>query len=377
MIEPYVGFLRDRYRIDAFRKAIAEVVRPGDVVIDVGSGLGTFAFFAARAGARKVYAIERGPTADLLRTLVRENGFETRIEVIKGDVQQVALDSRADLLLTEDFDDLFLTSDLEELLIRPGARLLKTAGRCIPFRTRVCFAPVACVRESRELDPWLDAGFGWGLHWTPVREMELSTVHSARLPSSCMLSPAQIFAEQEMAQMKVQNVDRSLSFPIQRQGMLTALAGWFEADLSPSVTLSNAPGTRSRVWGQGLLLVPPTVVRKGDRLSVRLALLRDRWGHSFWRWQGQVMRGRREHASFDRSTFGSAHASLTRLDAWKNGNRLPRSEQLAADHYTLGLLKRGLTPTQVGRRLRQRFPARFRTSADALRHAVDVAEEYV
>ena len=48
----------DRPRTDAFAAAIREVVKPGDVVLDVGTGTGILAMLAAKAGAREVHAID-------------------------------------------------------------------------------------------------------------------------------------------------------------------------------------------------------------------------------------------------------------------------------------------------------------------------------
>ena len=54
----YVGMLNDRARTSRFLAGIAEVVRPGDIVVDIGTGTGVRAIAAARAGAKHVYAIE-------------------------------------------------------------------------------------------------------------------------------------------------------------------------------------------------------------------------------------------------------------------------------------------------------------------------------
>ncbi len=64
MIPYYLDLLADPERIEAFDRAIGEAVRPHDVVVDLGCGIGTFAVFAARAGARRVFRVESSPAIE-------------------------------------------------------------------------------------------------------------------------------------------------------------------------------------------------------------------------------------------------------------------------------------------------------------------------
>lgn len=52
--------LADEQRTLAFKMAVESAVKPGSVVLDVGTGSGIMATFAAAAGARRVYAVEVG-----------------------------------------------------------------------------------------------------------------------------------------------------------------------------------------------------------------------------------------------------------------------------------------------------------------------------
>lgn len=50
--------LADKVRMEIYEKCIKQAVN-GEVVIDVGSGTGVLSIMAARAGARRVFGIEK------------------------------------------------------------------------------------------------------------------------------------------------------------------------------------------------------------------------------------------------------------------------------------------------------------------------------
>jgi predicted O-methyltransferase YrrM len=82
------NMLQDATRTGSYHKAFISnpVDFRGKVVVDVGTGSGILAFFAAKAGARKVYAIEASDAAEHARKLLTANGMGDRIEVIKAKV---------------------------------------------------------------------------------------------------------------------------------------------------------------------------------------------------------------------------------------------------------------------------------------------------
>jgi len=82
--------LQDAIRTGTFHKAF--ISNPtdfkGKVVVDVGTGSGILAYFAAKAGARKVYAIEASGVAEQARKLMAANGLSDVVEVIQGKVSR-------------------------------------------------------------------------------------------------------------------------------------------------------------------------------------------------------------------------------------------------------------------------------------------------
>ena len=56
------------------------------IVMDVGTGTGVLAIWAAQAGAKKVYAVEATPMARHAKAMVKSNGCEDVIQVIHSKV---------------------------------------------------------------------------------------------------------------------------------------------------------------------------------------------------------------------------------------------------------------------------------------------------
>ena len=92
----------DAVRTDAYAEAIAATVGPDDVVLDIGSGSGVLALLAAKAGAKKVYALEMGSAKHLLRAHVQENGWADVIEIVEGNLRDAPpMDPKPTVILAE------------------------------------------------------------------------------------------------------------------------------------------------------------------------------------------------------------------------------------------------------------------------------------
>ena len=90
MLDEHREYLADRARTALFRRAIKAVVRPGDVVLDLGSGTGVLGLLALKAGAARVYQVDESPMIEVARgvaapmvTAKVRSGF-TNIRVVRG-----------------------------------------------------------------------------------------------------------------------------------------------------------------------------------------------------------------------------------------------------------------------------------------------------
>ncbi|MBT6273043.1 MAG: hypothetical protein HOI95_02800, partial [Chromatiales bacterium] len=60
----HLAMIRDKVRMKAFHQALKASIRPGDTVVDIGTGTGVLAILAARCGAGKVVGFDR---SDIIR----------------------------------------------------------------------------------------------------------------------------------------------------------------------------------------------------------------------------------------------------------------------------------------------------------------------
>ena len=122
----------DRVRTGAFRRAIDSVVRPGDIVLDVGAGSGILSVFAARAGAARVYAVERTSAAVLAQELAAANGVAEIVQVIHGDVTDLEPPERVDVIVSEWLGGFGIDEGMLVPVIVARDRWLKPGGVMIP-----------------------------------------------------------------------------------------------------------------------------------------------------------------------------------------------------------------------------------------------------
>lgn len=123
MTEGAFNCLIDQNRTSALESALRNLVRPGDVVVDAGSGTGILSMIASRFGAKTIYAIEHDwrNAANLDKTF-KKNGIDN-IKIIEGDACSVDLPEAVDLITME----MIATGLIEELQVTASRNLLRAS----------------------------------------------------------------------------------------------------------------------------------------------------------------------------------------------------------------------------------------------------------
>ena len=95
--------LQDQGRMDGYRNAILMNARSfaGKVVLDVGTGSGILAIWAAKAGAKKVYAVEATSMSQHARRLVAQNNLQDVVVVLEGYMEKLEIPEKVDIIVSE------------------------------------------------------------------------------------------------------------------------------------------------------------------------------------------------------------------------------------------------------------------------------------
>ena len=238
VLDAHRHYLADAVRLSAYESALAEVVRPNDVVLDLGSGTGILGLLACRAGARRVYAIDDGGMAQPARAIAHANGLDDRIRVIDGLSTAIDLPERADLLVTDQIGQFGFNAGIVGYVADARRRLLKPGARLVPSHIDLLVAPVHAPEVADAVNFWSlrPAGF----RMDPIHAMTTNSGHP------CKLAPEQLLGQPECgghidcaSDARLIHVKARVS--ITRAGTLTGIGGWFSARLSPHVTMSNSP----------------------------------------------------------------------------------------------------------------------------------------
>ena len=171
--DAYVYMLNDPGRTKVFETAIKERLkgREGElVVLDIGTGPeALLALFAARAGAKKVYAVEVQPAvAEAARQAVRAatDVPEGRIEIFEGFSTELELPEPADLLVSEIVGNVASAEGIYATMFDAQQRLVRhphDPKSYIPVQVETLAAPMSYVQHHPAMSPE-------GFDWDTVRE---------------------------------------------------------------------------------------------------------------------------------------------------------------------------------------------------------------
>ena len=137
--------LKDTVRTRTYQRAIMD--NPEDfkdkIVLDIGCGTGILSIFAARAGAKHVYAIEFAEIAIFAREIIEKNGLTDKITIIKGKMEEIVLPvPQVDIIISEWMGYFLLYESMLDSVLWARDKYLVPGGKMLPSRAQLYVAAI-------------------------------------------------------------------------------------------------------------------------------------------------------------------------------------------------------------------------------------------
>lgn len=266
-LEDYLWLLDDRVRLEAYARAVEKVVKPGDVVVDIGSGVGTFSVMAALAGASKVYAVDDNPHGELVRRLAAGNGVASRVEWLEGLSHDVEVPERVDVALFDDFNLWRLSTVTRGIVDDLRARWLKPEGAILPDSIELFVAPVSHTRARGWKKRKRVEGARIDLDLSPFRPIVQGTVKAGRLPASALMAPPRRIVKTRLVDLAETSLGGRGAFTLERSGKVDGLLVYFALRLCRGVGFDTGPLGGGTAYHQLFLPASRSMkMREGERL---------------------------------------------------------------------------------------------------------------
>jgi len=283
--------IRNRTYLNAIRKAI----KPGDVVLDLGAGLGILGLMALQEGAGRVYMVDPSPVLKIAKLAAQKSDFTDRLVFMESAIEETELPEQVDCILSVFTGNFLLSEDLLPSLIFARNRCLKPGGIMLPDRAVMEIVPVMAPEYYEKwIEVWSDPVFG--IDYSFVRSLAANNtfdVTPEEFNSDFLAEPVPIFdldfnlADEASCKTKTE-------IQVTESGTCHGVLGWFRARIGEE-WLSTSPAEAKMHWRQTFLpLQQPITVRPGNTLLFELS--RPEFGD--WTWSVTVNSHKQRQSTF-------------------------------------------------------------------------------
>jgi len=371
-LHDYLRMIRDEARMATFEAALRKVIRPGDVVLDIGAGTGVLSFIALDAGAARAYALERSPVIEVGRKIADANGLAGRVTFIQGDARLAVPVEKVDCLVGDVRGTLPLLEDNIDVFETVRDRWLRPGGATIPLEDQMFVAPVSARVPHERVVGWSQPRPEASYH--AARHFAANAFARTSLAKDELLAGEQPFGSIRYGDETPRKLGKSMRFVIEKDASLTGLGAWFRGTLAAGITIDTSPSSPPTIYAQCFFpLSEARPVRAGDQIAVEIGVYRT-GAEPIWTWRVESVdppspspssspptTWRERHSTLDGTPLGLNALSL--LD----GSRLPAlSDEGRVARVVLAAIDGKTSARDVAARVASDLPDRFASVDDAL-----------
>jgi hypothetical protein len=272
--------LHDERRTKDFLSALERAVRPGDVVLDIGTGSGVLAVGAVRAGARHVYAVEASDIADVAERVFAANECEDSVTLVRGWSRRIELPEPADVLVAEIIGNEPFEEDVLETTLDARRRLLGPGATVLPHALTLFARPLLLpAEEARQRALGRGAVERWralyGIDFGPL--VDAAAPRPVNSPTEAevaarwpQVGPPAVLGRIDLAAFDEAKVELDAVVGLDPPGAVNAIAITFRAELYGPISHTLDPWRwPTSSWATSIWVLPDAVeVDRGAALRV-------------------------------------------------------------------------------------------------------------
>ena len=275
VLEEHLGYISDLIRLDRFQQAIARTVSPGDLVVDIGCGLGVLGLMCLKSGAAHCWGIDCTAAIEIAHETMTRSGLSDRYSCIREQSFRAILPQPVDLIICDHVGYFGIDYGIIELMNDARHRFLKPAGRAVPSRIKLMLAGVSSNECRSKSERWHASDIPVDYRW--LREYGVNTKqgHTFR-PSDLCTQPA-ILGTIDLLSSNPELFSFKAKLAASRDGVLDGLAGWFDCQLADDVWMTNSPLEAGRIDRDQAFLPfeKPIEISAGDSVDVSVMIRHD------------------------------------------------------------------------------------------------------
>ncbi|KAK7025560.1 hypothetical protein VNI00_015913 [Paramarasmius palmivorus] len=253
--------IQDKVRTSTYAHYIltTPAVFENATVLDVGCGTGILSLFAARAGAKRVIAVDASDIASKAEKIVRANGLENIITVVKGKIEDIQLPNdieKVDVIISEWMGYALLYESMLDSVLVAKSRFLKPGGVMAPSQCKMMLGLCDASEIVKErISFWNDVyGFDLSVMAEGVPEEAIVDV----VGPHTMLSDPYTVKDLYIPELSPRQLDFTSSFKlistVQRRTKVTAFILYFDTFFTQSGK-PVPPGTEVKNVGEDEAMV--------------------------------------------------------------------------------------------------------------------------
>jgi type I protein arginine methyltransferase len=283
--------LADGPRVDSYHQGIKDHVGPQTTLIDLGTGTGVLAMFAAHHQAR-VYALDHCDIIDTAEQVARANGLGDRIEFVRRNSTEFTPPQRVDMILHEQIGNAVFNEQMFQNMIDLRKRALKPGGRVLPNPIKMYAEPVTLKPDYRIPFIWQQNLYGIDYSClSPMRKgrktQRVKPLYSYHY-DELLTTPEPLFvADFETIDFDDLPNRLTASRTITKAGIFDGFCLYFDAVFDANNVLSNSPMHPPTSWQTPLLSIESREVEVGDVVAIELTVS-DFANPNKWTWQVEV-----------------------------------------------------------------------------------------